>query len=83
MFEYTAIEELDLSSNLFSSSSTIVNPAMLFKSLGQMPRLKRLNLSRNKFSAFHSEFLAKGIDFRFLQDIDFGYNLISDEEDLS
>lgn len=66
MLEFTNLEELNLSSNLFSSSSTIVNPSVLFKTLGQMPRLKRLNLSRNKFSAFHSDFLINNSDFTFL-----------------
>lgn len=49
MSEFSVCEELNLSSNSFSSSSTIVNPSVLFKALGQMPRLKRLNLSRNRF----------------------------------
>lgn len=57
--EFTLLEELNLSSNLFSSSSTIVNPSVLFKSLGSMPRLKRLNLSRNKFTGIHPEYLNK------------------------
>ncbi|CDW73960.1 leucine rich repeat family protein [Stylonychia lemnae] len=83
MFELSGVEELNLSSNLFSSSSTIINPAVLFKSLGMMPRLKRLNISRNKFSGFHFDFLIKHEDYKFLQDLDFGYNVAHDEEDLS
>lgn len=83
MFELSGVEELNLSSNLFSSSSTIINPAVLFKSLGMMARLKRLNISRNKFSGFHFDFLIKHEDYKFLQDLDFGYNVVHDEEDLS
>jgi Leucine-rich repeat (LRR) protein len=54
MMEFKCLEELNLSSNLFSSQSTLVNPALLIKAIGQMPKLKRLNLSRNKFQFFHS-----------------------------
>ena len=83
--ELALIEDLNLSSNSFSSSSTIINPSIIFKALGQMPRLKRLNLSRNRFTAFHSELmmhLGSQVDFKLLQELDFGYNLVADEEDL-
>ena len=53
LYQLQSVEELNLASNSFSSSSTLVHPAVLFKSLSMMPRLKRLNLSRNKFSYFH------------------------------
>lgn len=51
--ELKILEELNLSSNLLSSSSTLVNAAVIFKALGQLPKLKKLNLSRNKFIGFH------------------------------
>lgn len=44
------LEDFNLSSNLFSSNSSLVNPQLLFKALGQVKKLKRLNLSRNKFN---------------------------------
>jgi Leucine-rich repeat (LRR) protein len=59
MYEFSALEELNLSSNMFASGSTIVNPGVLFKCLGQMSRLKKLNISRNRFAALHSDFLIK------------------------
>lgn len=63
MNEFKVLEELNLSSNLFSSNSTLVNPMQIFKSLGIIPKLKRLNLSRNRFNGFHSEMLLKEEDF--------------------
>ena len=62
MGKFENLEELNLSSNQFSSSSSLVNPALLFKAMGQIPKLKRLSLSRNKFSAFHAEMLNKDAD---------------------
>ena len=78
--KFEQLEELDLSSNQFSSSSSLVNPALLFKAMGQIPKLKRLNLGRNKFSAFHAEMLNKDADFVQLQELDFGYNLVSEQD---
>lgn len=57
--KFDKLEDLNLASNQFSSASTLVNPALLFKAIGQVPKLKRLNLSRNKFTAFHAEMLNK------------------------
>ena len=76
--KFENVEELNLSSNQFSSSSSLVNPALLFKAMGQIPKLKRLNLGRNKFSAFHADMLNKDADFIQLQELDFGYNLVSE-----
>lgn len=50
--------------------------------LGRMPRLKRLNLSRNKFNCLHQDFLVAEQDFRLLQELDFSYNVVYEEEDL-
>lgn len=66
LFNMKCLEELNLSSNFLTSHSTLVSPQILFKSLGQMPRLKRLNLSRNKLIGFHSEMLNKNDDFNLL-----------------
>merc|ERR1719264_1461272 len=57
MFNLANLEELNLSSNYFSSFPTVGSPVMFFKTLGSIKRLKRLNLARNKFFKFHSEVL--------------------------
>ena len=57
------LEELNLSSNQFASNSSLVNPQLLFKALGSIPKLKRLNIARNKFSEFHGELLNPQQDF--------------------
>jgi hypothetical protein len=44
---FRRLEELNLSSNNFSSDSVVVEPGKLFKSLSTIPHLKRLNLSHN------------------------------------
>lgn len=58
------LEDLNLSSNLFASNSSLVNPQLLFKALGQIKKLKRLNLSRNKFVQFHAELINRETDFQ-------------------
>ena len=72
-----SVEELNLSSNQFNSESTLVQPEKLFFSIGQMPKLKRLNVARNKFVKFHFEELKPG-SFGALQEIEFSYNLVED-----
>ena len=54
---FHCLEELNLSANSFSSHSTLVDPNALFKALSTIPMLKKLNLSRNKFTEFHTEAL--------------------------
>ena len=76
-----SVEELNLSSNQFSSDSTLVKPSKIFYSASTMPTLKRLNLSRNKFSAFHYEDLSED-SFPVLQELDFSYNLVEDQSDM-
>ena len=80
--ELKYLEELNLSSNLLSTQSTLINPAILMKVLGQIPRLKRLNLSRNKFQGIHQDLLSREEDFVLLQDLDIGYNIVEEEEDV-
>lgn len=79
MSEFLALEDLNLSSNLLSSNSTLVNPSLLFKALGKIPKLKRLNISRNKFEFLHGELLMRDEEFICLQELDFGFNLVQDE----
>ena len=50
-----SLEEINLSSNSFSSDSVLVNPNKLFSAMATIPNLKKLNLSRNRFKAFHAE----------------------------
>ena len=52
---FKALEDLNLSSNNFSSDSVLVTASKLFIALATIPKLKKLNLSRNKFKRFHSE----------------------------
>jgi len=59
--KFSVLEELNLAGNeLDSASSTIQNT---FKYLGQLPHLKRLNLSRNRLNGFHSDALNPQVDF--------------------
>lgn len=44
---FTKLEELNISSNNFSSDSVVVEPGKLFKSLSTILHLKRLNLAHN------------------------------------
>ena len=82
IFHLESLEELNLSSNYFSSVPSSGNPATLFKALGQISRLKRLNLSRNKFFAFHAEFLDPFKDFAQLQELDFSFNMVENEHNM-
>lgn len=52
---FKVLEEINLSSNNFSTDSVLVNPNKLFAAMATIPNLKKLNLSRNRFKAFHSE----------------------------
>jgi hypothetical protein len=74
-----SLEDLNLSSNMFSSNSTLIKPQSLIVSMASIPRLKKLNLSRNKFSGFHHEDLTQGA-FPNLQELDFSYNRVEDED---
>ena len=52
------------------------------KVLGQIPKLKRLNLSRNKLQGLHFDLLSRDDDFVLLQELDIGYNQVADEDDV-
>ena len=64
MFHFENLEDLNLSSNFFSSVPSVGSPVIVFKTIGSLRRLKRLNLSRNKFFKFHSEMLDQHNDFQ-------------------
>ena len=51
---FHSLQELNLSSNNFTSESTLVNPNALMRAISTIPNLRKLNLSRNKFVEFHS-----------------------------
>lgn len=80
------LTELNLSSNNFSSDSVLVNPNQLFESLGTIPQLRKLNLSRNKLTAFHSDSLprdnSEGSAFGLLEELNLSFNCIESEESL-
>jgi len=80
--QFPLLEDLNLSSNMFTSKSSLVSPQHLFKAMGRLKKLKVLNLSRNKFSGFHSELLNPESDFHSLQDLDLSYNSVQIQEDL-
>jgi len=63
-----------------------VNPNQLFESLGTIPQLRKLNLSRNKLTAFHSDSLPRdnsdGSAFGLLEELNLSFNCIELEESL-
>ena len=72
------LTELNLSANNFSSDSILVSAPDLIKALGSITNLKYLNLSRNKFKAFHADALNDGVYFPSLEHLNISYNLIED-----
>jgi Leucine-rich repeat (LRR) protein len=80
------LQELNLSANNFASDSTLVEPALLFMALGTLPQLRKLNLSRNKFTMFHSDQLIMRSHpnqvFSYLEELNFAFNLVTDEHAL-
>ena len=82
MFHFENLEDLNLSSNMFSSVPSVGSPVIVFKTIGSLRRLKRLNLSRNKFFKFHSEMLDQRNDFQQLQELDISFNMIDSERNL-
>ena len=78
---FSVLEDLNVSANLFSSNSTLVRPSVIFTALNSIPKLKKLNLSRNKLSTLHLEEV-QGEHFPSLQDFDFSYNIVDRQEEL-
>lgn len=76
------LEELNLSSNNFSSDSVVVEPGKLFKSLSTIPHLKKLNLAHNALKGFHFECLTPKSIFEPLAELDFSYNKVGSQENL-
>ena len=71
-----------MASNFFSFVPQVGSPSIIFKTLGSIKRLKRLNLSRNKFFKFHSEMLDQRNDFLQLQEIDMSFNMVDNERSM-
>jgi Leucine-rich repeat (LRR) protein len=70
----TSLEEFNLASNEFSSSQTLVAPNTIFDALATIPKLRKLNLSRNRLEAWHAT-----VKFPSLQELYFAFNLVNDE----
>lgn len=49
-----SLEEFNLASNEFSQSQALVAPNTIFDALATIPKLKKLNLSRNRLEAWHA-----------------------------
>ena len=47
------LDTLNLSNNNFTSDNLIIDPSSLISSIFTIPKLRRLNLSRNKFRSLH------------------------------
>eukprot|EP00347_Sterkiella_histriomuscorum_P024110 403332273 len=67
-----------------------MNPNKLFSAMATIPNLKKLNLSRNRFKAFHAEdFSLDNLNleppsqvFPHLEELNFAFNLVEQEQDL-
>ena len=84
------VTHLNLASNNFSSDSMLVSASQLFRSLSTIPQLRKLNLSRNRLVAFHSEALPHDNlslrppqqAFSQLQELDISFNLVHNQSHL-
>ena len=85
-----SLQELNLSSNNFSSDSTLVNPNALMRAISTIPNLRKLNLSRNKFVEFHYGDLPENNErappeeqvFPYLEELYFAFNQVPTEDKL-
>ena len=77
---FKSLEEVNLSSNNFSSDSVLVSPSKLFLALATIPNLKKLNLSRNKFKRFHSEDLPES-NLQLVEEEEDEKNLLDEKDD--
>jgi len=82
MSRFLALEELNLTDNNLGHKSKDSGCTSMLKTLGTMPRLKRLNLSRNKIVRLASELFKGNTDFLELQEIDVSFNWLDDEKNL-
>lgn len=82
MHKFQLLEDLNLTDNNLGHKSKETGCTTLLKSLGQMPRLKRLNLSRNKIVRLASDLLKGSSDFLELSEIDVSFNWLDNERNL-
>ena len=86
---FKTLQELNLSSNNFSSD-VLVDPNTIFGSLGTIPGLRKLTLSRNKLKKFHSDTLPQDNGalpdqeraFASLTELNLSFNIVDDEDAL-
>ena len=87
---FRTLQELNLSSNNFGSDCVLVDPNTIFGSLGTIPGLKKLNLSRNKLKKFHSDTLPQDNAtlpeqeraFPSLTELNLSFNVVEEEDAL-
>lgn len=75
------LRELSLAGNNFSSDSVMFMPSKIFKALSTISKLKKLNLAHNQLRGISSEELTRS-DFRRLEELDFSYNWVDDQQNL-
>jgi hypothetical protein len=79
--DFKNLRELSLAGNNFSSDSVMFMPSQFYKALATLPRLKKLNLAHNQLRGISSEELRRS-DFRRLEELDFSYNWVDDQQNL-
>jgi Leucine-rich repeat (LRR) protein len=79
---FVSLEEINLSSNNFSSESVLVSPGKLFLALSTIPKLRKLNLSRNKLKRFHSEDLPEDNELMMEEEAEYAIEPVNTGEDI-
>lgn len=72
------LEELNLASNEFSLSQTLVSSNTIFDALATIPKLKKLNLSRNRLEGWSAS-----VEFPALVELYFAFNQVENESALT
>lgn len=75
----SSLEELVLTDNNLGAKSKESGSTQLLKTLGALPHLKRVNLSRNKIARFAPDHLKMQSEFVELQEIDVSFNWLDNE----
>jgi len=85
-----SLQELNLSANQLGNDAGKGTGPAIFKALSTIPMLRKLNLSRNNFSEFHSEMLpehnaslpVESQVFCYLEELYFAFNNVMSEDKL-